>query len=133
MTKDYYIFVPREKLRNYQSSNHHNKKGWIKCYYYKEYNKTPIPMDLINENVVDLYRINEVRQDVFYKDHQQSKKNKYFDFYRKLKKEYEGVKDLYIPRPTKIDKRITKSNYVLKPKYQYSFVKTQKPFVLNFD
>jgi len=132
---DYYIFVPREKLRNYTSANHHNQKGWKKIFYYKEYNKLPIPHNLINKKVVDLYRIQELRSDTFYKDHQASSNNKIFDIYKKIKDEYEPLDNIYYAKPTKHnnykykdDRGLSVENWKRNHKYIEG-----KPFYLNFD
>lgn len=133
---DYYIFVPRDKLRNYKSPNHHNKKGWKKIYYYKEYHKTPIPHNLINKNVVDLYRIQELRDDTFYKDHQASSNNKVFDIYKKLKEEYNDLDEVYIPKPTKHNKDFRYKpdpDSVINQWKKKNNWKPGNPFILRFD
>ena len=99
---DYYIFVPIDKLKDYKSPNHHKKDGkWVKLYYYREYQRTPKPNHLINQNVVELYRIYECRNDTFYKDHQLSERNNVFDYYKVLKPKYLDNKEIFIPKPRK--------------------------------
>jgi hypothetical protein len=127
-----YIFVPRENLIKYRSAKHHKKKGWSKLYYYRNKKRCPITKKNLEHNFVDLYSIREFRTDTFYKDINASKKDNIWDTYKVIKPHLAKDKDIYVPKPTFINK-----NYKLPPAHNKVRVITRKPnedlFTLYFD
>ena len=108
-----------------KSRNHHDPKGWIKCYYYHEGDKILIPEKDISEYIVKTAQY--FKKGIFYKL-TQSNKDDIFDYYKVLKKDI--TEDLYVPY---------KRSKVKKTPYGYSGVidiqkfSKDNPFILHFD
>lgn len=91
--KNIYLYIPRQKILNYSSRKHHNKK-FKKLYYYVNKKQFKFNENIINE--IDIFNIKEIQKDTFYKDCFNSNNNEIFDVYYKLKSKYNNLNEIYI-------------------------------------
>lgn len=114
------VHIPKEKLHELDGANHHKKNEWVKMIYYEKKKETMLyPDQVINEyKKCDFYKKN-----CFYKIVQLSNKDDKWDYYRKLKPEFNeskyigaikkdgrmkkkkatGVKFIHLDKPIKLD------------------------------
>mgnify|MGYP003670766594 CR=1 FL=1 len=100
MNTEIYIYIPREELFNINTKRIHRKgNNFINFFYYKDKKKYKLNNKDIHE--IDIYKTTKIQSNIFYKAVYKSSLNKCFDYYYKLKPEYENHKDIYIKKQSK--------------------------------
>lgn len=96
-----YIYIPRDKILN-KVERRHQSQDFVKVFYYIKNKKFELNSNNIVE--VDIFDLKEMKNNCIYKDCYKSKKDKYFDWYYKIKPEFTDLKELYIEKNKKKDK-----------------------------
>lgn len=100
MNTEIYIYIPRDELFNIDRKRIHRKdNNFINFFYYKSKKKYKINNKDIQE--IDIYKTKKIQSNIFYKDVYKSSLNKCFDYYYKLKPEYENHENIYIKKESK--------------------------------
>ncbi len=96
-----YITIPREKILNKKKRKHRNN-NFKRIYYYVDNQEFCINDQNIKE--VDIYDMKEIQSNTLYKHSYKSTKDNHFDWYFRLKPEYEDCKDIYIKKDKQKDR-----------------------------
>jgi len=142
-----YVYLPRDKILNRQKRKYKKKDDTIDAFYYIKNKKFQVDGRDIQE--VDIYKHQLLKKNCFYKNEYQSKNDDYFDYYFKLKPEYNNLETVYIEKNIKKDKlrlsynknleKIRKNignfnkNYEKTQKKVENLKKKRNPFVCYFD
>tara|TARA_R110000772_G_scaffold68709_3_gene152208 strand:- start:109 stop:504 length:396 start_codon:yes stop_codon:yes gene_type:complete len=105
MNTEIYIYIPRNKLLNKRI--HRKENNFMNFYYYK--NKKKYKLNNSNIQEIDIYKTKQIQSNTFYKNVYKSSKEKYFDCYYKLKKEYESYENIYIEKDSNKDNQYEKN------------------------
>lgn len=142
-----YVYLPRDKILNASKRKYKKKDDTIEAFYYIKNKKFTVA----NRNIceVDIFKRKILKKNCFYKNEYQSKNDEYFDYYFKLKPEYNNLETVYIEKNIKKDKlrlsynknlekirknigNFNKNNEKLQKKIE-NFEKKREPFVCYFD
>lgn len=97
-----YVYIPREKILNFPEPKYKKKEDYVKCFFYVKNKKFMI--DDKNIQDIDIYNLKYVKKNCFYKCQYKSKNDKYFDYFFKLKPEYNDLSEVYVEKDQKKDK-----------------------------
>ena len=107
-----YIYIPRDKILN-KLERKHQTNDFMKIFYYVKNKKFELNSNNIIE--IDIFDLKEMKNNCIYKDCYKSKKDKYFDWYYKIKPEFANLEELYIEKNKKKDKlRLSYNKNVIK-------------------
>lgn len=119
-------------------TNHHKKKGWINFFYVNN-KKKEINYKKIHNKKIDIKTVHQFKKGIFYKLHQYSINNSYFDYYKVLKPEL--IEKNYLIQHMKMSCKGYSVKYKDKiiPKYLREIQSTENktgnknPFIVNFN
>ncbi len=100
--KNLYIYIPREKILNFQSRNHQKKNTFTKLFYYVK--KKQFQYNESNICEIDIFDIKEVQKNTFYKDCFNSSNNEFFDVFYKLKPKFNNLDEIYVKKKKKLSR-----------------------------
>ena len=123
-------FIISESLLKKKSRKHHKSQGWRKVYLYKNHKKYNVAKKMENEELI-IDNVQEVREDVLYKDNKKSKADQVWDWYKILKIKLKGdVVQKKDERGSKIGgKKVPKCPYTKQPIDEVKI----GPIILDFD
>jgi hypothetical protein len=123
-------FIISETLLKKKPRKHHKSHGWRKVYLYKNHKKYNVAKKMENEELI-IDNVQEVREDVLYKDNKKSKADQVWDWYKILKISLKGdVVQKKDDRGSKIGgKKVPKCPYTKKPIDEVKI----GPIILDFD
>ncbi len=113
------VYIPKEKLHELDNVKHHKKNEWIKIIYYEKKKEKMLYPD----EVIDVYKsCDSFKKNCFYKIIPLSNNDKTFDYYRKLKTEFNDYKNVGIERKSR-----------KKEKYKVTIEHLDKPITVHID
>ena len=123
-----YIYIPRNKILN-KLERKHQSNDFMKIYYYVKNQRFEFNQKNIIE--VDIFDMKEIKNNCIYKDCYKSKKDKYFDWYYKIKPKYDNIEELYIEKNKKKDK--LRLSYNKNIKIRREKIKNSKSIKLKYN
>lgn len=125
-----------EKLQKKFKTRHHKKEGWIN-FFYENHKKKKLNNKYINDDKIEIKTIHQFKKGIFYKLHQYSVNNKYFNYYKVLKPELD--KDNYFLHHLDMScKRqgvvgYNKKYLEMRELQRQKLLKKKNPLMVNFD
>ncbi len=115
---DVYLYIPRERILNFQSKKHQseNKDRFRTVYFYKK--KYCYKMNEKDITEVDLYDVKDLQIDTFYKSSYKSSKDDNFDWYCKLKPKFNNCKEIYLEKKSEPKNRLKYIENIKRLKYK---------------
>ncbi len=136
MDSNLYVYIPRSVVLNYKSRSHRGS-NFRTLYFYKQKRRYKFNNCEVNE--IDVYNLQEIQKDTFYKSTFKSNKDPYFDWYKCLKEKYNDQDSIYINNEKSYTEKKEKEYSTERKKRQTNMITPIKTiakgrkFIVTFD